>query len=166
MTWTIRAEREGDEQAIRKLVEAAFTNHHHSDGTEPQIVERLRRERAPMLSLVAVGEDGAILGHIAFSPVTIGGEDCGWFGLGPLSVQPAHQNDGIGTALTREGLERLQRQGAGGCVVLGEPAYYARFGFAADAALTFAGVPPEYFQRLVISGDAPAGAVRYSPAFG
>lgn len=165
MNWTIREERDSDADAIRAVVAAAFEGHHHSDGTEPDIVERLRRDRSPMLSLVAE-EDGTVLGHVAFSPVSIEGRDCGWFGLGPLSVVPERQDSGIGSALTREGLERLRAQGASGCVVLGEPGYYGRFGFVADPALTFAGVPPEYFQRLLLAGDMPCGAVRYAPAFG
>lgn len=165
MSWQVREERAGDVPAIRAIVEAAFKDHHHSDGTEPDVIERLRRDRSPMLSLVAE-EGGEVVGHVAFSPVTIGGVDCDWFGLGPLSVIPEKQNSGIGSALVREGLERLQARGAGGCVVLGEPGYYGRFGFVADAALTFAGVPPEYFQRLLLAGDMPHGAVRYASAFG
>lgn len=166
MSWAIREEVSGDEADIRALVEGAFRDHDHSDGIETEIIERLRRERTPVLSLVAVEASGPILGHVAFSPVTIDGKDHGWFGLGPLSVTPASQHKGVGSALTREGLARLQAKGAGGCVVLGDPGYYARFGFVADPALRFTGAPPEYFQRLVLAGKAPTGEVRYAPAFG
>ena len=69
-------------------------------------------------------------------------------------------------ALIEAGLQRLIARGARGCVVLGDPAYYARFGFIHDPALTFPGAPAEYFQRLVLRGDPPSGAVRYAPAFG
>ncbi|MCB2065856.1 MAG: N-acetyltransferase [Erythrobacter sp.] len=161
----IREERRGDEAAVRQLVAAAFADEPHSDGSEPEIMDRLRRDGTPMLSLVA-DQGGVILGHVAFSPVTIGGADCHWFGLAPLSVAPARQKRGIGTALVREGLRRLAEQGAKGCVVLGDPAYYGRFGFAADADISYPGVPPEYFQRLLLAGDMPRGAVRYAPAFG
>lgn len=165
MSWTIREEQPGDEEAIRALVERAFDGHHHSDGTEADIVDRLRRERTPMLSLVAERGD-RIIGHIAFSPVSISDGSKGWFGLGPLSVEPDCQNDGIGSALCLKGLERLRSDGAGGCVVLGEPGYYARFGFAHDPALAFPGVPQEYFQCVLFDDEMPAGEVSYARAFG
>ncbi len=165
MTLLIRPEAAGEEQAIGQLIARAFEGHVHSDGTEPDIVERLRKEREPMLSLVAE-RGGAICGHVAFSPVTISDGTTGWFGLGPLSVEPACQHQGIGSALVREGIARLRADGATGCVVLGEPDYYGRFGFAHDPALLFPGVPGPYFQRVVWSGATPQGDVSYSPAFG
>lgn len=161
----VRDERPGDAEAIRGVVERAFAGHEHSDGTEHDIVERLRETRAPVLSLVAqVGED--LVGHIAFSPVEIADGTPGWFGLGPLSVDPRHKRCGIGSALVETGLARLEAEGANGCVVLGEPGYYARFGFTADHALTFSGVPAQYFQSLLLAGDPPVGEVRYGKAFG
>ena len=165
MNWTIRDERKGDEAAIRSLVEGAFADHAHSSGIEPDIIERLRHDRSPMLALVAE-QDGAIVGHITFSPVTISDGTQGWFGLGPLSVEPAAQNGGIGSALCETGLDRLRKEGAAGCTVLGDPGYYVRFGFAHDPALIFPGVPAEYFQRIVFSGKPPTGEVSYAPAFG
>lgn len=165
----IRPEQPGDTHAIRALTTAAFATAPHSSGTEAAIVDGLRAVGALTLSLVAVAGDAgptAILGHVAFSPVTIDGADCGWFGLGPVSVRPDRQRGGIGSGLIREGLRRLRAMGAGGCVVLGDPAYYGRFGFAADPALVLEGVPPEYFMRLGFGAEAPAGAVRYHAAFG
>ncbi len=147
------------------MVERAFENHAHSSGTEPDIIERLRRDRVPMLSLVAE-QNGALVGHIAFSPVAIADGAKRWYGLGPLSVEPAVQNGGIGKALCEVGLARLRSEGAAGCTVLGNPDYYARFGFAHDPALIFPGVPAEYFQRVVFTGDPPAGEVSYAQAFG
>ena len=97
--------------------------------------------------------------------MTIAGARCGWLGLGPLSVRPEQQRRGIGTALVGEGLARLRARGAAGCVLLGDPGYYRRFGFEADAGLTFAGAPPEYFLRLLLAGPAAAGPVAYQPAF-
>lgn len=108
---------------------------------------------------------GQIVGHIAFSPVTISDRAIGWFGLGPVSVQPEWQGRGIGSALIRRGLAELQDRRAMGVVLLGEPEYYARFGFEHDPQLTYPGPPPEYFQRLVLSGSPPVGAVGYAPAF-
>ena len=140
----IRPERPGDEAAIAELIEAAFALAEHRDGTEAQIVERLRKNGALTLSLVAVDE-GRIVGHVAFSPVTIDGADLQWFGLGPVAVQPDQQGKGLGSSLIREGLDRLQEIGAAGCVLVGEPDYYCRFGFHADERLLYPGLPPAYF---------------------
>lgn len=163
-TVKLRPEIPSDADAIRRLTDAAFRDAPHSDGTEAAIVDALRRVDALTVSLVAEA-DGAIVGHAAFSPVTIDGTHSGWFGLGPVSVEPGRQRLGIGSALVRAGLDRLRAQGAAGCVVLGEPGYYGRFGFAADPRLRLAGVPPEYFQRLAFTDDVPAGEVAYHPAF-
>lgn len=160
----IRAETPADIAEIRRITEAAFEGVAHSSGTEAGIVDALRETGTLSLSLVA--EDGdRIAGHAAFSPVIIGGHEHGWFGLGPVSVAPGLQRRGIGAVLIREGLAELRARGAAGCVVLGEPGYYRRFGFIRDPGLTFPGVPPEYFLRLVLSGPVPAGEVRYQPAF-
>ena len=103
----IRPETPADAAAISALTTAAFAGAEHSDGTEAQIIERLRAANALLLSLVAE-RDGQILGHVAFSDVTIGGHDRGWVGLGPVSVAPGAQAGGIGSALIRAGLARLQ----------------------------------------------------------
>lgn len=165
MGWTIRPEHAGDEAAIAALTVAAFREAPHSSGTEAAIVERLRTERNLALSLVAEDSNRAIVGHVAFSSVTISDGTSGWFGLGPVSVTPLRQRTGIGAALIREGLHRLMSMGARGCVVLGEPAYYARFGFRHDPKLVLPGPPPEYFQMLRFAGVEPVGTVVYSPAF-
>lgn len=116
------------------------------------------------ISLVAERDD-MIIGHVAFSPILINGEDLGWFGLGPVSVSPSLQRKGIGTALIEEGLKRLKDQGAAGCVVLGDPAYYRRFGFTSDHTLHYGDVPPEYFQSQVLSGNSANGQVTYHDGF-
>ena len=164
--WAVRPEREGDEQGIAWAIAAAFAGAEHAGGNEAEIVGRLRSERELEASYVAATPAGEIVGHVAFSPVRIEGDECGWYGLGPLAVLPDWQRRGIGAALVEAGLERLRRIDAGGCVVLGDPAYYARFGFAHDPALSYPGPPPEYFQRLVLNGDPARGVVEYSPAFG
>jgi len=161
----LRAERSGDESAISAVIEAAFTGHPHSDGSEVGIVERLRAAGALTLSLVA--EDaGQIVGHVAYSPVAIADGTPGWFGLGPVSVLPERQREGIGSALIRAGLEQLRQAAAAGCVVLGDPAYYSRFGYAHDPALTYPVPMPEAFQQLRFSGPSPRGEVAYNAAFG
>jgi len=162
----LRLERPGDEAAIAALTQAAFRDAEHSDGSEAAIVARLRADGDCALSLVAEDSGSRIVGHAAFSPVTVSDGSAGWYGLGPVSVLPARQREGIGSALIREGLIRLEPLGARGCVVLGDPAYYARFGFAHDPALAYPGPPPQYFQRIVFSGPEPVGTVRYARAFG
>src|SRR5690348_10587528 len=127
----IRPEIPADEKAISKVIGAAFLNAEHSGGNEAQIVETLRRAGTLAVSLVAA-EDDRIIGHVAFSPVTVDGRSDGWFGLGPVAVEPARQREGTGRALIEAGLATLRDRGSKGCVVLGDPAYYARFGFVAD----------------------------------
>ena len=160
----VRTERAGDIDAIRTLTETAFKTAPHADGTEHLIIDRLRAAGALTLSLVAEA-DGAVVGHVAFSPVTVSDGSAGWYGLGPISVDPARQGEGIGGKLIREGLERLKAIGAVGCVLLGDPAYYSRFGFEPDARLTLEGVPPEYFMRVAFSPVYGEGTVSYHPGF-
>lgn len=163
--WIIRVEQPGDEAAIAALTEIAFRTVHYSDGSESEIIARLRAAGELTLSLVAENRDQAIIGHVAFSRVAISDGTPGWYGLGPISVIPLRQRAGIGSAMASEGLARLRDMGARGCVVLGDPQYYGPLGFRHDPRLVFPGAPPEYFQRLVLSGDEPQGAVRYAAAF-
>lgn len=158
----IRPERPEDAPAIAALIAPAFAGHPHSDGSEPAIVERLRAAGELTVSLVAVA-DGEIVGHVAFSPVTISDGATDWYGLGPVAVRAGWRGAGIAAALIRAGLGALPQPN--GCVVLGDPAYYARFGFAHDPALAYPGPPAAAFQRLVLKGAAPRGVVRYAPAF-
>lgn len=160
----VRTERAGDIDAIRTLTETAFRTAPHADGTEHLIIDRLRTAGALTLSLVAEA-DGAVVGHVAFSPVSVSDGSPDWYGLGPISVEPARQGEGIGGMLVREGLERLKALGAAGCVLLGDPAYYGRFGFQADPKLTLDGVPPEYFMRVAFSPVYGEGTVTYHPGF-
>ena len=160
----IHAERPGDEPAIRALTEAAFADMPFSDGDEHGLVDALRAADHLTVSLVAT-QDDALVGHIAFSPVTISDGSQDWFGLGPVSVTPALQRQGIGSALIERGLAALQKGRARGIVLLGSPIYYARFGFEHDPRLVYPGPPAEYFQRLVLAGEPPSGIVTYAPAF-
>ncbi len=164
-TVTMRPERVGDAAAISALTAAAFAGVEHSDGSEPAIVERLRANGDLALSLVAEDEDG-IVGHVAVSPVDISDGAIGWYGLGPISVHPDHQRSGVGFRLMQRAIADMRVKGARGIVLLGDPAYYGRFGFEHDPKLAYPGPPPEYFQRLVLDGDAPIGTVTYAPAFG
>ncbi len=135
-----------------------------SNGSEAPIIDRLREDGDLVLSLVAVDGD-AIVGHIAFSPVTVGESDAGWYGLGPVSVRPDLQRRGIGSHLVTEGLDRIRKMGAKGCVLVGDPAYYSRFGFRSDGDLTYADVPAEYVQWMAFGTHRARGALKYAPAF-
>jgi putative acetyltransferase len=132
--------------------------------TEYLIVEGLRADDALTVSLVAE-VDGEVVGQIAFSPVKIGGKDHGWLALGPVAVLPAFQKQGIGQALVNEGLDTIRCLGTQGCVLVGEPAFYSRFGFRHDASLHMEGVPPEVLLCLPMCDEMPEGAVMHHPAF-
>lgn len=160
----IRPERPGDEATIHRLTEAAFRDMPFSEGDEQHLIDALRRDGDLALSLVA--EDGArIVGHVAFSRVTIGDGTPDWYDLGPVSVWPELHKQGIGSALIRQGIATLRENGAAGIVLLGSPDYYGRFGFRHEPQLRYPGPPPEYFQCLVLMGELPAGEVTYAPAF-
>jgi putative acetyltransferase len=160
----IRRETLQDREAIGRVVWAAFVNHPHSRQTEHLLVEALREAQALAVSLVAE-QQGEIIGHVAFSEVKINALACGWFGLGPVAVRPDCQRRGIGSGLVRAGLAELQHAGARGCVVLGSPAYYCRFGFAASEGLSLSGAPSEHFMALTFVLPSPQGQVTYHSAF-
>lgn len=160
----IRDERPDDAPTITAITQSAFENHPHSNQTEGRIIDALRSADAMTVSLVA-DDDGEIVGHIAFSPVIIDDADGIWFALGPISVSPARQRRGVGSDLIRHGLERLKAKGAAGCVLIGEPAYYQRFGFTLDPALTYRDLPAGYLQYLSLDGSIPRGEVSFHPAF-
>ena len=164
MNLNIRNERSEDIERIFTLTAAAFEQEKHSSHTEQFIVDALRQTGQLTVSLVAV-ENDEIVGHVAISPVTVSSGTAGWYGLGPISVLPGRQGQGIGSSLMKAALAELQDQGAAGCVVLGDPGYYGRFGFKACAGLELPGVPQEYFQALSFGGDLPVGTVQYHKSF-
>lgn len=161
----IRPERPEDASAIGAITTDAFRNASHSGGNEARIIEALRAADALTISLVGTDDGGAIIGHVAFSPVEIDQQPGKWFGLGPVSVPADLQCRGIGSALIREGLARLEALGADGCILLGDPAYYARFDFMNGDALTYLGYVTPNLQWRAFAGPAPRGAVTYHPAF-
>ncbi|MEP3051896.1 MAG: N-acetyltransferase [Erythrobacter sp.] len=163
--FAIRTEASGDETTIFNLNEAAFADMPFSDGTEPALINQLRADGDLTLSLVAE-DDARIIGHIAFSPVTIGDGAQDWYGLGPVSVSPELQHTGIGGALINRGIADMQAIGARGIVLLGSNVYYPRFGFKHEPQLTYPGPPPEFFQCLLLEGELPIGKVAFAPGFG
>ena len=164
MNINIRAETAADVPAIEAVTISAFLNAPHTSHTEQFIVSELRKAGLLTISLVADAE-GTVIGHVAVSPVSISDGASGWFGLGPISVVPEHQGRGVGSRLMQEALRTLREQGAAGCVLLGEPDYYSRFGFRADPNLILPDVPPEYFQAISLDSSRPHGTVSYHEAF-
>ena len=160
----ITNETDADVAAIRAITISAFLSAQHTSHTEHFIVDALRGAAQLTVSLVAKA-DGAIAGHVAISPVSISDGTADWYGLGPLSVAPGYQRRGIGSRLVRHALDELRGRGASGCVLLGHPRYYSRFGFQVDPNLNLPGVPPEYFQALAFGTSRPRGAVSYHAAF-
>ncbi|MCA0432448.1 MAG: N-acetyltransferase [Proteobacteria bacterium] len=159
----IRNETAADIPAISHVVTEALLLLPQSTGTEARIVERLRADRALALSLVAE-EEGQVIGHLAASAARIGPQE-GWGLIGPLAVLPSRHRQGIGSALMAEALNRLRATSRGAALV-GNPAYYGRFGFRAFPGFGVAGCPPEVVLALPFDGIAPHGELIHHPAFG
>lgn len=164
----IRPEAPDDAAAIRELITAAF-----GQQDEATLVDRLRDGGGVTLSLVAA-EHARVLGHVLFSPVTVSGEGGASFsgvGLGPVAVLPELQRQGIGGRLIREGISELARAGHSFCVVLGDPAYYRRFGFERASVHGLKWEHPardEAFRVCALRADGlqgVRGVVRYRPEF-
>jgi len=121
----VREERSGDAPGIRRLNERAFGRPNEAD-----LVDGLRAAGAVVLSLVAE-EAGEVVGHVLCSPVEVSSPagDYRAVGLGPMSVPPDLQRQGIGAELMREALERLRRAGHQAVMLVGHPNYYPQFGF-------------------------------------
>jgi putative acetyltransferase len=160
----IRSETGADAAAIGEVTVAAFQALEISSHTEQFIVKALRAAGALTVSLVAE-LDRRVIGHIAFSPVTISDGTRNWYGLGPVSVSPAWQRQGVGKALIEEGLSRLRELGGQGCCLVGHPEYYRQFGFTNPPELRVDGVPEEYFFALSFAGLLPEGTVVFHEAF-
>ena len=160
----VRPETARDLDGIREVNIGAFQGHPFSQQTEHLIVEALRAADALELSLVAETDD-EVVGHIAFSAAEIGGSSPGWFLLGPVAVQPARQGEGIGRALVETGLDALRSRGACGCVLVGDPAFYRRFGFRQYPGVAWHDVPDENVLCLLMSGEMPTGEVACHAAF-
>ncbi len=155
----IRPETAADIDAIHALTEAAF-----GQPEEARLVDMLRADGDAALSLVSE-EDSQIIGHILFSPMAA---PVRTLGLGPLSVAPSHQKQGIGAQLIRHGLLLAQKQGWQASFVLGNPAYYSRFGYSVDLAKGFTNqFAGPYFMALELAAGAlkTPFAVSYAPAF-
>ena len=164
LNFIIRDETCADVTAITEVTVAAFKSLEVSGHTEQFIIEALRAGNALSISLVAE-MDQRVLGHIAFSPLTISDGTQDWYGLGPVSVLPEFQRQGIGKALIQEGLSRLKDMNARGCCLVGHPDYYRKFGFKNVTDLVYEGVPQEVFFALSFDGHMPHGEVSFHEAF-
>ena len=160
----IRDEQDSDVIAISEVTRAAFADHPYSHQTEHFIVDALRAADALVISLVAE-VDGKVVGHIAFSAATISSGDEAWYALGPISVLPEHQRQGIGKALIEKGLARLKALAARGCVLVGDPQYYQRFGFRNIPDLVYQGIPQEYVLALPFAENHSRGLVGFHQGF-
>jgi putative acetyltransferase len=163
----IRSERPRDVGGIRHVNRTAFDSI-----VEADIVEALRTQAQPFVSLVAVHADD-VIGHIAFSPVTLASHpDVPIAALAPMAVLPSRQRAGIGSLLVRAGLDECARLGFVAVVVLGHAEYYPRFGFVRASTFGLSSefdVPDDVFMALELQPGTLGqrhGVVRYHPAFG
>ena len=162
----IRPETKADRSAVRAVNEAAFET-----SAEADLVDALRAKGVEVISLVA-DIDGAVVGHILFSPVSLSGQSqLNVVGLGPMAVVPQHQREGIGSALVREGLKRCKQLRCHAVVVLGHAEYYPRFGFVPAARYALRSeydVPEDVFMVAELKAGAlqgTSGLIRYDEAF-
>ncbi len=160
----IRPERPSDQATIRSLTEIAFSDMEYSDGDEQDVIDRLRAADALTLSLVLVESD-KVVGHIAFSPAAAGDGSEPWFALGPVSVLPTHQRRGLGLALIERGLSEIKAAGALGCILLGNPELYGRFGFEVAGKNAPEGMPEEFFQVKRWRDAEPVGRFEFHGGF-
>jgi putative acetyltransferase len=161
----IRAEAPPDFARVQEINRIAF-----GGDAEARLVGLLREQAAPAVSLVA-DDDGNVVGHILFTPVSVPGIEGLAMGLAPMAVTPLRQRGGIGTALVEAGLERCKELGAVAVVVLGHPEFYPKFGFAPAERFGLKceyDVPAEAFMAIELHAHALRGAsgtVKYHAAF-
>lgn len=160
----LRKETVADVEAITEVTIAAFKKHPISKHTEQFIIKALRDANALTISLVAE-IDGRVVGHIAFSPVLISDGTKDWYGLGPVSVLPDYQKQGIGKSLINEGLSLLKDMDGKGCALVGDLNYYKRFGFKNYPELIHDGVPQAVFLALPFNEKVPQGTIVFHEGF-
>ncbi len=160
----IRKDTAADSEEISQVTIAAFKTLPISHHTEQFIINALRAAGALTVSLVAE-IDSRIVGHIAFSPITISDGTIDWYGLGPISVLPEYHKQGIGKSLMNNGLSMLKELKAQGCALVGDPNYYNLFGFRNYPELIHEGIPQEFFLALPFSDETPQGIVMFHEAF-
>ena len=162
----IRAQNKNDRDAVYAVNASAFET-----PSETNLVDALLEQAQPVVSLLAE-DNGEVVGHIMFSPVSLSGyPDLKMMGLAPMAVAPEHQRKGIGSALVRAGLEQCKQLGFAAVVVLGHPEYYPRFGFLPSSRFGIDSeyeVPEEVFMVMELQPGAlsgKTGRVKYHAAF-
>ena len=150
--------------AVYSLTKLAFAGKRYSDGNEQDVIEALRAAGALAVSLVA-DQQGQIIGHVALSPAIAQDGSQGWYALGPISVEPGSQRQGIGEMLIREAMARLVALQATGCVLIGDTRYYSRHGFVPRPDLAPPCEPAEHYMIRPLSETAPETSVSFHPAF-
>ena len=160
----IRPEGPSDHDAIYHVTKRAFAPMRFSAGDEQDLVNTLRDMDALSLSMVAE-QQSKVVGHVALSPVTHESGEGGWFGLGPISVEPALQRQGIGGMLIAEAKEWMKARRARGCILVGDTGYYSRHGFILSGGNAPDKEPAEYFMVLPLNNSIPAGRFSFHPAF-
>lgn len=161
---------EEDAAEIDRLIAVAFGASPHGHKGEAALVRALHEDGDALISLVAE-KDGMVVGHVLFSRMDVmaDGRPMTGAALAPVSVDPRHQSAGIGSALIRAGLSRLEKAAIPVCFVLGSPAHYSRFGFSTPAAHPFVSpyVGPN-FMAVWLDKSFPlpeSGRADHAPAF-
>jgi len=160
----IRVEQEIDQKAIWSITKAAFKDRPYAGGDEQDLIDKLRACSGLVLSLVAEDED-EVIGQITFSQAVVEDGTGPWFALGPVSVIPSRQGEGVGRDLIKEGLQRIAVMGSLGCILTGDPNYYNRFGFEVSPENSPEKEPAEYFQLKLQEGNKPEGKFTFHKAF-
>jgi len=160
----IRPEKSSDVEAIYAITKLAFSGMPFTEGDEPDLIDKLRQRGLLVLSLVA-DEGGIVVGQITFSPARISSGTSPWFALGPVSVIPERQGEGIGSSLINEGLNQIGDLGALGCILTGNPAYYRRFGFELRPGNCPVNEQEEHFMVRVLGSVEPEGTFSFHETF-
>jgi putative acetyltransferase len=164
MNISIRFERLSDHAAIRDVTQRAFAPMPFADGDEHELIGKLRDDGVLALSLVA-DQGGIIIGQVTFTPAFAADGSEGWYTLGPVAVEPNLQHKGVGCQLIEAGLQLLRERNAAGCILVGNPLYYRRFGFKLAPHLAPEGGHAEYFQILPLGIAEPKAVIDFHPMF-
>ena len=164
----IHIEKETDIQQIWQINAKAFET-----DAEANLVSSLRKSGLPFISMV-YEENKKLLGHILFTPVELEGHpnNLRIMGLGPMAVTPEMQNNGIGSALVKAGIEQCECEGFNAIIVLGHPNFYPKFGFVPSVKygiISEYDVPEDVFMVLELNENAlkgKEGTIKYHEAFG
>lgn len=164
MKWVVRHENKLDQNAIAELTKRAFAPMEYSDGDEQDMIDRLRKSGRLSLSLL-VEHQGVLVGHVAFARMLTSNRPTDWYSLGPIAVEPHLQRRHIGTALIHAGLDQLRSIGALGCVLVGDPHYYLRFGFVVMPKFAPERQPATHFMVNAFQDSEPPSGFDFDTAF-